>query len=424
MGRTSRGCWFAGVALLTVLGFGAAARVEAGVTVGGAINPLPSTDTLISGQTIDLTLRIFNLSQTTPPDAFQFLPATLTAGATVFVTMACSDAACASELPGTLSFVSVGASGCVAQAANVTGCALDGADTNKVTVSIGGSGVVLPRLTDTLNFVDLVTVRLQAVNPVPGNGSFFMRANTGDNQISATFGGITATGNAVGSTSLTFALPTPTPTDTPTNTPTNTPTLTPTETPTNTPTATPTNTPTNTPTATPTNTPTATPTNTPTSTPTSTPTNTPTNTPTATPTATNTPTSTPTSTATQTPTNTPTATPTSTPTSTATRTPTNTPTATPTATNTPTSTATQTPTHTATATATSTSTPTPTNTPTLTPTHTPTQTATSTPTYTPRPTSTPATPTPAPPLSTWGFAALIALLTGVAWLSLRRAQET
>ncbi|HEX7408304.1 MAG TPA: hypothetical protein VF515_11730 [Candidatus Binatia bacterium] len=74
-------------------------------------------------------------------------------------------------------------------------------------------------------------------------------------------------------------------------TPTETPTTTPTETPTRTPTATPTPTPTNTATATPTPTSTPLPTNTPTSTPTATPTASPTGTPT--PTVTASPTATP-----------------------------------------------------------------------------------------------------------------------------------
>jgi len=73
----------------------------------------------------------------------------------------------------------------------------------------------------------------------------------------------------------------PTPTSTPTRTPTDTPTSTPTETPTSTPTDTPTPTPTSTPTRTPTVAPTSTATGTPTRTLTSTATSTPTATPTA-----------------------------------------------------------------------------------------------------------------------------------------------
>ncbi len=276
---------------------------QAGVSTGGSINPMPTAVLLQIGDTIDVVLRFFNTSQTTPPDPFQFLPATLTAG-TVVTFEACADSACTVPLPGTLVFVSVGGNGCVSNVANVTSCAPDNpvpALQTQVLVTVSGAGVPLPAATDNPNFVDLATVRLTATNPVgtPG-GAFFLRVATDANQIEATFSGTTTSGGAAGSTGMNF----PPPTLTPTNTPSDTPTDTPTETPTVTPTDTPTNTPTDTsipPTATNTPQPTATPTAThngnkpPTKTPV------PTDTPTVIPTMTDTP-STPVSTATPTPT--------------------------------------------------------------------------------------------------------------------------
>src|SRR5262245_22465600 len=173
------------LALATVLSLGAflPTAAHAGVSAGGAINPLPSVTTLGVGDQFDVTIRIFNTSQTTPPDAFQFLPATLTAG-TSFVLAACQDSSCTMELRGTLAFVPVGGNGCVSSLASVTSCAADGANpTNKIDITIG-SGIALPRFTDSPNFVDIAVVRLQAVTPVSGSGSFFLRGSTGPNQIS------------------------------------------------------------------------------------------------------------------------------------------------------------------------------------------------------------------------------------------------
>ncbi len=320
------------VFLLCWLGIGHVPAAQAGISTAGSINPIPSSSNLHPGQVIDVTLRIINTSQTTPPDPFQFLKATLTPGTTIFFE-ACTDSACTTPLSNVLVFVPVGGTGCVAQATNVTSCAADNANPalqTQVLITIGAPGVALPALSDNPNFLDLVTVRLTATTPVPG-GTFYVRAETGTDQLSATFNSSTVTGQAEGSTPLDFPPPTPTPTDTPTNTPTNTPSATPTKTPTvstNTPTSTPTATPTTTPTNTPTSTPTATPTSTPTSTPTATPTTTPTNTPTPTRTPTATATSTPTRTATNSPTSTPTVTPTKTPTEVPTKTPTSSPTST------------------------------------------------------------------------------------------------
>src|SRR5262245_15204338 len=74
-------------------------QAQAGVSVAGAINPIPSQTTLGVGDIFDVTLQILNTSQTTPPDPFQFVPAKLVPG-TTFVLEACQDSACSVELAG------------------------------------------------------------------------------------------------------------------------------------------------------------------------------------------------------------------------------------------------------------------------------------------------------------------------------------
>src|SRR5262245_52411473 len=72
------------------LSIGLTRPASAGVSVGGSINPLPSASTVGVGDVIDVTLGLTNTTQTTPPDPFAFLPATLEPG-TTFVFQACQD---------------------------------------------------------------------------------------------------------------------------------------------------------------------------------------------------------------------------------------------------------------------------------------------------------------------------------------------
>jgi hypothetical protein len=234
--------------------------------------------------------------------------------AAVSYTLACETTQCAQELPGVLTFVPVNANGCVANDVNVTGCAQDPTNINKVTIFVNGTGV--PLSAGAMN-VPIATIRAQATASVPFSpmnpcGQFGTRADTSGNSLVTTDAQCESvqTGGAQGSTNLFLPQPTATATPTPTPTATPTATVTPTETPTPTVTATVTPTPTVTATVTPTPTVTATETPTPTVTPTETPTPTVTATPTATPTVTPTvtPTATETPVRTQTPTPTPTAT--------------------------------------------------------------------------------------------------------------------
>jgi hypothetical protein len=179
---------------------------EAGVSVGGAINPIPTPTNIFTapGQEVDVIISLTNTSQTTPPDIFQFLPATLT-GVT-FTIMACADSACTVPLPGTLEFVPVGGNGCVANDPGVTSCSLDlvtDATGNTIAITISGGGVALPPATS--GPLDLATVRVRSTAPVstPG-GQFFLRAETGPDDVSATFNSQTATGGMQGSTILVF----------------------------------------------------------------------------------------------------------------------------------------------------------------------------------------------------------------------------
>jgi hypothetical protein len=304
----------------------------AGCQASGSLPIFPSTGTtcptaLHLADTVDIDVQISNTSSTTenPKSPVtgklvnvcvggtnQGAPCTVAGdcnstvcGAAIVYTLACTTTTCAVELPGTLTFVPVGANGCVANAAAVTGCQLDAADPlgNKVDIIVNAAGVPLPAST---TFLSVATIRAQATAAVPFSvsnpcGQFGTRADTSGNSVVTTDAACdaTATGGAQGSTNLFLPQPTATPTPTPTPTVTPTVTPTPTETPTPTPTPTLTATPTPTPTPTETPTPTATPTETPT--PTVTPTVTETPTVTATPTPTETPgTATPTATATPT----------------------------------------------------------------------------------------------------------------------------
>jgi hypothetical protein len=193
--------------LLIMLAFGMTyTPAEAGISVGGAINPIPTPTNIFTapGQETDVVVRLQNTSQTTPPDLFQFLPATLT-GVT-FTIMACADSACTVPLPGTLEFVPVGGNGCVANDPGVASCSLDlvtDATGNTVAITISGGGVALPAAN--VGPLDLATVRVRSTAPVstPG-GQFFLRAMTGPDDVSATFNGQTATGGMEGSTILVF----------------------------------------------------------------------------------------------------------------------------------------------------------------------------------------------------------------------------
>src|SRR5262249_46315395 len=97
--------WVGALGLVFALGLRSPAY--AGVSVAGAINPIPTSTTLGVGDIIDVTLAVTNTSQTTPPDPFGFLPATLMPGTTI-VFEACQDSGCSVELAGTLAFVDGG----------------------------------------------------------------------------------------------------------------------------------------------------------------------------------------------------------------------------------------------------------------------------------------------------------------------------
>lgn len=191
-------------------------------------------------------------------------------------TLACTTTQCAVQLPGVLTFVAVGADGCVAKSAGVASCSEDPVNPNKVRILVdaGGVSVAAGAVQQAI-----ATIRAQVTATVPTSGSnpcgsFGTRADAGSNAIMTSDAGCesSATGGAQGSSNIfapqPTATPTPTPTATVTATATPTPTVTVTPTPTGTATATATSTRTPTPTLTATRTPTPTRTATPTVTPT------------------------------------------------------------------------------------------------------------------------------------------------------------
>ncbi len=240
-----RGGAFAALALILIW----APRVHAfGCQASGSLPIFPSTGTscpigLAIGDFIDIQINVNNTSSSVPPAAIVNVSAkivnvciggannsaactvagdcdSLICGAAVSYTFACTDTTCALELPGTLTFVPVGATGCVSNVPGVTSCALDPQDVtgNTVSITVNAAGVPLPPGAS----VAVATIRAQATAQIVANvcGKFGTRADTTGNSIVTTDGqcDATATGGASGSTNLFLPPPTPTPTPTPTTT--------------------------------------------------------------------------------------------------------------------------------------------------------------------------------------------------------------
>jgi hypothetical protein len=258
------------VLLVLVLVLAWAPRLHAfGCQASAALPIFPSTGTtcptaLHLGDLLDIEIRLQNTSSSIPPGtnvstklvnvcvgginngepcAVAGDCSSLICGAAIIATLACVNTTCALELPGTLTFVPVGGTGCVAKAANVVGCALNAADVtgNKVDITVDAAGVPIPGAAN----VSIATIRAQATSAVPFSmanpcGQFGTRADTLGNALVTTDAqcDAVATGGAQGSSNLFLPQPTATPTPTPTSTRTVTPTRTATLTPTPTPTAT------------------------------------------------------------------------------------------------------------------------------------------------------------------------------------------
>jgi hypothetical protein len=283
--RNTLGLGTALMALALVLICAPRAYAAFGCQASGALPIFPSAGTTCAtalqlGDTVDILVSLTNTSSSVPPGTSISAklvntcqgglnggaPCTVssecpasTCGAAVIYTLACTNTACAVELPGTLTFVPVGGNGCVSNDPAVTGCAANaGNPLNKVDITVNAAGMALPAAAN----VPIATLRAQATADIPVSmlnpcGLFGTRADTLGNSIVTTDAQCSApsTGGAQGSTNLFLPQPTATPTPTPTVTATET--ATPTPTPTATETATPTAT--ETATATPTTTATATP---------------------------------------------------------------------------------------------------------------------------------------------------------------------
>ncbi|MGG7055125.1 hypothetical protein [Nitrosomonas sp. ANs5] len=188
------------VALVLGLGFSHNALA---VQASGAASIIPSDNSLEQDQLVDIRIRITNASSETGEDGDDDVPATYKAGGATTVLLACDSSTCTTELPGTLEFVPVGMTGCVANQPDVT-CAEDGGNPNRVIISVG-SDIVIPAGAA----INLATFRAKAVTPVlnPADGTFFQRAQTGSNDLEAVSlvnPGPAVTGGAEGSTVYTF----------------------------------------------------------------------------------------------------------------------------------------------------------------------------------------------------------------------------
>ncbi len=248
-----------------------------GCQASGALPIFPSAGTtcptaLHLGDNVDILVSLTNTSSSVPPGTFVSAklvnscvagvnggqPCTVnsecpgsTCGPAIIYTLACTNTACAIELPGTLTFVPVGGNGCVSNDAAVTGCSVNAGDPlNKIDITVNAGGVVLPAAAN----VPIATIRAVATADIPVSvsnpcGQFGTRSDTLGNSIVTTDAQCSAqsTGGAQGSTNLFLPQPTATPTPTATATPTTTATTTATPTETATPTTTATTTATPTP---------------------------------------------------------------------------------------------------------------------------------------------------------------------------------
>ncbi len=176
------------VALGLVVGLGLTAEARAQCQASGSIDLDPPFTVLQPGDEFDLDVSIFNTSSVFPVPP-PFVSATLTG--TTTIQLACAGSSCNPNpllmppefpLPGTLEFLPQPGTGCVAQAAGVASCQFGTDPANDVDI-VMGAGVTLAPTTSTF----IATIRVRAVNPVvvDPTGQFFMRADTGGNDIVA-----------------------------------------------------------------------------------------------------------------------------------------------------------------------------------------------------------------------------------------------
>ena len=136
----------------------------------GSIQILTSGSTLIEGVAGDAQLRIVN---TSTEDDYSDIGAVLSAGSVIEVTMACDSAFCTTEIPGTLVF-----DGCINALPGLS-CVPSGA--NKVLVNVASDITIPPGAA-----ANIVTISFTPTNPVlTNNGVFYLRANTGPNDLRA-----------------------------------------------------------------------------------------------------------------------------------------------------------------------------------------------------------------------------------------------
>ena len=156
------------------LAFGLATASPAlAVTGSAAILPqiLPPDDTnLTLNDPFDLRVTLINQSV---DDNLAPIPARLVAGSKILVTLACEDASCTTQLPGTLTFVPVVPSGCVTKNPGISSCVAVGPNQVELTV---GTTINLPAN----GAVALAEIRLDPTEPViTADGKFTLVANTG-----------------------------------------------------------------------------------------------------------------------------------------------------------------------------------------------------------------------------------------------------
>jgi len=162
-----------------------------------ALSPFIIPANLNTGDDVTIDVTVLNTSTTNPGGT----PVAANLGGTTFVKMACADAGCATELPGTLDFV-----GCDFNVGQVATCQPELSDPtgNTIRIDFTPGGVALAPSAS----ASVAMIRAVAVLPVTSNpdGTFFARGQTNDGDLMTDDAACNpqVTGEAGGSVTATF----------------------------------------------------------------------------------------------------------------------------------------------------------------------------------------------------------------------------
>jgi hypothetical protein len=183
--------------VFSVMLFANAITAFAQCQASGSLSLFPTTNNLVAGQQKDIAVTISNTASTTPAPG---VPVAATLGGTTVVSLNCADSGCITAFGTTpLTFVSVGANGCVSNDPGVVSCTAGAGNT--VNININSIALAAGEL-----FHAIATIRVQANVAPTCAGTIFDRGVTGANDLSTTTCSPNVTGGAQGSTSESFPI--------------------------------------------------------------------------------------------------------------------------------------------------------------------------------------------------------------------------